>query len=162
VEASTQQLLDEAYRLSVVEEKHREAIELCRKALKIEPNNYRIQVFLGMLLGDHGTEEEIMEARHYFIAAIENAKTASCFCTTWPEEAAIHHLGAWEWARENYLNAALFFLIDSTLCNNRESARCLNQLLSENDLTMVRELKLIISRILEEQKSANKSPLPTP
>jgi hypothetical protein len=47
---------NQAFNLSVVEEKHREAIDLCRKALEVEPDNYRVLVFVGILLGDHPSE----------------------------------------------------------------------------------------------------------
>jgi tetratricopeptide (TPR) repeat protein len=120
-----EEMFNQAYHLSIVERNHREAIDLCRKALEVEPDNYRVLVFLGMLLGDHGSGEEVAEARRCFITAIEKAKSASFFCTTWPEEAAIHHLGVWEWAQGHDLNASLFFLIDSLLCKNQESRRSL-------------------------------------
>jgi tetratricopeptide (TPR) repeat protein len=143
-------LFSQAYQLLVVEEKHREAIDLCRKALEIEPDNYRVLVFLGMLLGDHGTESEIAEARNCFIIAIERAESASDFCTTWPEEAAIHHLGIWEWSQGHYSNAAVLLLIDAFLCKNAESTRCLKQLLGEVDLPIARDIELIFKRITSE------------
>ena len=148
--SKTEELFNQAYNLSVVEERHGEAIDLCRKALEIEPDNYKVLVFLGMLLGDHGTENEIAESRNCFIAAIEKAKSASCFCTSWPEEAAIHHLGVWEWSQGNYLNASVFFLIDSFICKNKESSRRLKQLLNEKDLPLARDLELILRRIMIE------------
>jgi len=43
--AEADDLFAEAYRLSVVEEKHREALEICRQALTVDPSNYRIRVF---------------------------------------------------------------------------------------------------------------------
>jgi tetratricopeptide (TPR) repeat protein len=148
--SKTEELFTQAYNLSVVEEKHREAIDLCRKALEIDPDDYRVLVFLGMLLGDHGSESEIAEARNCFITAIEKAKSASCFCTSWPEEAAIHHLGAWEWSQGNHFNASVFFLIDKFLCKNRESSRLLAQLMNENDLPIARDIELILARIMSE------------
>jgi tetratricopeptide (TPR) repeat protein len=146
----TDELFNQAYNLSVVEERHREAIDLCRKALEIEPDNYRVLVFLGMLLGDHGSDNEIAESRNCLITAIEKAKSASCFCTSWPEEAAIHHLGLWEWSQGNYLNASVFFLIDSFVCKNKESSRRLTQLLGEKDLPLARDIELILRRIMTE------------
>jgi tetratricopeptide (TPR) repeat protein len=145
-----EELFNQAYNLSVVEEKHREAIDLCRKALELEPDNYRVLVYLGMLLGDHGRGKEIAEARQCFITAIEKAKSASCFCTTWPEEAAIHHLGVWEWSQGHDLEASLFFLIDSLLCKNQESSRSLAQLLADHDLSIVRDIKLVLQKIMNE------------
>jgi tetratricopeptide (TPR) repeat protein len=106
-------LFNEAYKLEVLEEKPREAIELCRRALEIEPDNYRVRVFLGMLLSDHGSAEEQSESRQHFVDAITKAQTASLFCTTWPEEAAIHHLGVWELRNNHPYAACLYFLIDS-------------------------------------------------
>ncbi|HEV7744772.1 MAG TPA: hypothetical protein VGO56_07230 [Pyrinomonadaceae bacterium] len=154
-----EELFDQAYKLSILEEKHREAIDLCRRALEIEPDNYRVLVFLGMLLGDHGNdgESEITEARNCFITAIQKAKSASYFCTTWPEEAAIHHLGVWEWSQEHHLNAAMFFLIDAFLCNNKESSRMLAQLLAENDLPVARDIQFILTRIMSENRLVAKS-----
>jgi tetratricopeptide (TPR) repeat protein len=153
---SAEELFNQAYNLSVVEEKHRDAIHLCRKALEIEPHNYRILVFLGMLLGDHGSESEIAEARGCFTTAIKNAKSASCFCTSWPEEAAIHHLGVWEWSQGNYLNASMFFLIDTFVCKNKESSRQLTQLLAENDLPLACDIELILKRIMTEYQIVSK------
>ncbi|HEV7744768.1 MAG TPA: tetratricopeptide repeat protein [Pyrinomonadaceae bacterium] len=143
-------LFSQAYKLHVVEEKHREAIDLCRKALEIEPDNYRVLVFLGMLLGDHGSESEIAEARSCFIIAIGRAKSASDFCTTWPEEAAIHHLGIWEWSQGHSSNAAVFLLIDAFLCKNDQSIRSLRQLLEEVDLPIARDIELIFTRMMTE------------
>jgi tetratricopeptide (TPR) repeat protein len=148
--SQAEELFNQAYKLSVVEEKHREAIELCREALKLEPDNYRVLVYLGMLLGDHGRGKEIGEARQLFVTAIEKAKSASAFCTTWPEEAAIHHLGVWEWSQDHYLEASLFFLIDSLICRNQESRRSLTQLLAEHDLPIVRDIKLVLQKIMNE------------
>lgn len=148
--SKAEELFNEAYKLSVVEEKHREAIDLCRKALEVEPDNYRVLVYLGILLGDHGSGEEIAEARQCFISAIEKAKSASTFCTTWPEEAAIHHLGVWEWSQGHHFEASLFFLIDSLLCKNQESSRSLNQLLAEQDLSIVRDIKLVLQKIMDD------------
>lgn len=143
-------LFSQAYQLHVVEEKHREAIDLCRKALEIEPDNYRALVFLGMLLGDHGSESETAEARNCFMNAIERAKSASDFCTTWPEEAAIHHLGIWEWSQSNYSNAAVFLSIDAFLCKNDQSIRSLRKLLEEVDLPIARDIEMIFKRMMSD------------
>ncbi len=148
--SKAEEFFSQAYNLSIVERKHREAIDLCRKALEVEPDNFRMLVFLGMLLGDHGNGEEIAEARRCFITAIEKAKSASLFCTTWPEEAAIHHLGVWEWVQEHYLNASLFFLIDTLFCKNQESRRSLDQLLAEHDLRIVHDVQLVLQKIMNE------------
>ena len=56
-------LFAEAYRLSVVDEKHQEAIKICRRVLTADSNNYRNRVFLGMLLSDYGTAQEKEESQ---------------------------------------------------------------------------------------------------
>jgi hypothetical protein len=148
--SKAEEFFGQAYNLSIVKRKHRKAIDLCRKALEVEPENFRVLVFLGILLGDHGRGEEVAEARRCFITAIEKAKSASFFCTTWPEEAAIRHLGIWELARGHHLNASLFFLVDTLMCKNQESRRNLDQLLAEHDLPIIRDVKLALQRIMDE------------
>ena len=70
-------LFSQAYELDVVEEKPYEAIELCKGALGLDPENYRIRVYLGMLLADHGNPEERKRGRDEFIEAIKKAKRTS-------------------------------------------------------------------------------------
>ena len=147
--SSVGELLDEAYRLSVVEEKHREAIDVCRRALAIEPENYRLLVYLGMLLSDHGNTTEIAEARNCFLTAIQTAPSADYFCTRWPEEAAIHHLGTWESLHGSRTYAAVFFLIDSFLSNNPESQRSFKTLIVEEGIPVFGEWHMIMQRIFE-------------
>jgi len=118
-------LFAEAYRLNVVEEEHRKAIEICKKALALDANNYRIRVYLGMLLADYGTPEEKEEARQHFMDAIGSTKSNVELCDTWFEESGIHHLGIWEWNHDRFLNAYLLFLIDVFICHSKESQECL-------------------------------------
>ena len=61
-----EELFKAAYGLAVVDDQPREAIELCRQALEIEPDHYRARVYLGMLLDDHGSEPEKLESRRHF------------------------------------------------------------------------------------------------
>ena len=140
-------LFDQAYKLHVVDENHREAIVLCRRALAIEPNNYRIRVFLGMLLGDYGSPDEVDEARVHFLAAIKGAERVSMFCTDWPEEAAIHHLGVWEIARKHELAASLFFLIDYLVCGNDSSYRYLINILQDKNIELSQEIQSLLGRV---------------
>ena len=150
--SEAEDLFNDAYKLHVVEEKHQEAIELCRRALKIEPDNYRVQVFLGMLLGDYGKPEEALETRQLFIEAIKNAEKASIFCTTWPEEAAIHHLGVWEVKQRHHLAACLFFLIDYLVCGNESSHRYLVEILADVEPGLCDDIKMILTRLKDEYR----------
>ena len=145
--SEAQKLLAEAYKLHVVDEKHKEAIQLCRQALEIEPGDYRVRVFLGILLGDHGDEHEIIEARRHFIDAIRSAEKPSVFCTDWPEEAAIHHLGIWELARHHQQAASLFFLIDYLACGNESSHRHLLKIVSDIDAELSHDVEMILKRL---------------
>ena len=147
--SEVEDLFNEAYCLDVVEEHHAEAIELCRQALKVDPDNYRVKVFLGGLLGDHGNDQEKIEARKLFLDAIEKAENPSLFCTTWPEETAIHHLGIWEWGQGHYSNAILFFLIDWLVCHNSLSYDYLFEILRESDPNMAKDIELILRRLKE-------------
>lgn len=141
-------LFNQAYNWSVVEEKHREAIDLCRKALEVEPDHYRVRVYLGMLLAEHGTNEERSEGRQQFVEAIKRASNVSIICDAGFEESAIHHLGIWEWSQRNYDNASLFFLTDFLTCRSKESFTYLFELLndSRND-SLSADMKVLLSRI---------------
>ncbi len=146
------ELFNEAYKLDVIEEKPREAIELCRRALEIDPHNYRVRVFLGMLLGDHGSAEEISESRQHFVNAVKEAEKASVFCTTWPEEAAIHHLGIWELRQNHHYTACLYFLIDYLACANESSYGCLMEVLADIEPRVAEDIKMILARLQDEYR----------
>jgi tetratricopeptide (TPR) repeat protein len=47
-------LFSKAYELDIVDDKPDESIELCERALALDPDSYRVRVYLGMLLADHG------------------------------------------------------------------------------------------------------------
>jgi hypothetical protein len=115
------ELFSQAYGLSVVDEQPREAIEVCRKVLEIEPDHYWARVFLGILLDDHGNEAEKLESRQQFVEAIKRAKSLSSLCDSGYEETALHHLGIWERDRGHGQNASLFFLANALLCKSNES-----------------------------------------
>lgn len=97
---SGDELFDQAYRLNVVEEDHAAAIITCRKAVEIQPTNFRARIYLGMLLSDYGGEEESAEARKHFLDAITAVANADEFCDNWFEESGLHHLAAWHWKTE--------------------------------------------------------------
>jgi tetratricopeptide (TPR) repeat protein len=151
-------LFNDAYKLHVLEEKHQEAIELCRRALEIEPDNYRVRIFLGMLLGDHGNPEEILESRQHFIGAIKNAEKASVFCTTWPEEAALHHLGIWELRQRHHFGSCLFFLIDYLVCGNESSYRYMVEVLADIEPGLCEDIKIVLARLKDEYQCVLKEP----
>jgi len=143
-------LFNEAYKLEVLEEKPREAIELCRRTLELDPDNYRVRVFLGMLLGDHGSAEVVSESRQHFVDAIKKAEKPSLFCTTWPEEAAIHHLGIWELRQNHRYAACLYFLIDSLACANDSSHGYLMEILGDIEPRLSEDIKMILARLKDE------------
>lgn len=147
-------LFTEAYGLSVVDEKHREAIDICRHALTIDPNNWRVRVFLGMLLSDHGTAGEKEEARKYFMDAIALVKDNAELCDNWYEESALHHLAIWEWDHENQLDAGLLFLADVLTCRSKASYGYLLKLLDEVTPDTSSDMKLLLEKIaaLEPEK----------
>jgi len=135
------ELFNQAYGLHVVDESTREAIELCRRALEIEPDHYRACVFLGMLLDDYGDEDEKVESRQHFVEAIERAKSLSGLCDSGYELSALHHLGVWEQYREHNQNASLCFLTDALLCRSDRSYMHLVKLLDESMLKLPRKLR---------------------
>jgi tetratricopeptide (TPR) repeat protein len=141
------ELFAEAYRLSVVKEKHRQAIDICRQALTIDPNNWRVLIFLGMLLSDHGTAEEKEEARKYFMDAIALAKDNAELCDNWFEESALYHLAIWEWNHENLLAACLLFLADVLTCHSKASHGYLLKLLEELTPDTSSNIKLVLEKI---------------
>jgi len=140
-------LFAEAYRLSVVEEKHREAIDICREALTVDADNFRIRVFLGMLLSDYGTTEEKEESREYFMDAIAVAKNNAQLCDNWFEESALHHLAIWKWNHENRFDAGLLFLADVLTCRSKESYEYLIKLLDEVTPQTSSDMKLVLKNI---------------
>lgn len=142
--SDAEELFNQAYTLSVVEEKYRAAIDLCRKALELESDNYRIQVYLGMLLADHGTNEERSEGRQHLVEAIKKASSISVICDAGFEESAIHHLGIWEWSQMNHQNACLFFLTDFLTCKSTESYKYLFELLDDS---LSADMKILLSRL---------------
>ncbi len=145
--SKAEELFNRAYNLSVVEEKHHEAIDLCRKALEVEPENYRVLVYLGMLLCDHGTNEEMSEGRQQFVEAVKRASSVSVICDAGFEESAIHHLGIWEWSQGNYENARLFFLTDFLICKSKESYMYFFELLDDS---LGADMKVLLSSISQD------------
>lgn len=140
-------LFNEAYRLHTVEEDDPAAINLCRKALEMDPNHYRARVFLGILLSDLEGAQEKIEGRKHFVEAIKRAANPSVFCSTWPEEAAVQHLGIWEWGQGKKYEACLFFLVDFLACKNEVSYDYLIELLNELDPDLASVLKLLLDRL---------------
>jgi tetratricopeptide (TPR) repeat protein len=138
-----------AYSLDVVDEQPREAIEVCRKVLEIEPDHYLARVFLGMLLDDHGDEAEKLESRQLFVEAIKRAKSVSLLCDSGYEESALHHLGIWERDRGHAQNASLFFLANALLCKSDESYEYLIESL---DPSMIDVASAIKSLLLSQAK----------
>lgn len=141
-------LFSRAYELNVVEEKPYEAIELCKRALEVDPNNYRIRVYLGMLLADNGTGEEKKRARDEFIEAIKRVSNATALCDTWFEESATYHLGIWEWSQNRHLSACLFFLADFLACRSEGSYSNLIKILEEVDSGLAADIELVLAKIM--------------
>ena len=139
-----EELFNQAYGLEVVDERTREAIQLCRQALEIEPDHYRARVFLGMLLDEHGNEQEKVESRQHFVEAIERATNLPELCDSGYEESALYHLGVWERYREHNQNAALCFLTDALLCKSDASYRQLVELLDESMLNVADRIKALV------------------
>jgi tetratricopeptide (TPR) repeat protein len=137
-------LFKQAYGLHVVDERTGEAIELCRQALEIEPDHYRARVFLGMLLDDHGNEEEKFESRQHFVEAIERAKNLTELCDSEYEQSALYRLGVWERYREHNQNAGLCFLTHALLCKSDASYRQLVELLDELTLNVAEKIKALV------------------
>jgi tetratricopeptide (TPR) repeat protein len=150
-------LFSQAYELNVVEEKPDEAIELCKRGLELDPDNYRIRVYLGMLLSDNGTPEEKKLARDEFIEAIKRAGDASVICDTWFEESAIYHLGIWEWDRNHHLNACLFFLADFLTCKSEGSHSNLIKILEDIDSGLAADIKLVLAKVMPPESSLGMS-----
>jgi tetratricopeptide (TPR) repeat protein len=139
-----EELYSQAYGLAVVDEQPREAIELCRKALELEPDHYRVRVFLGMLLDDHGNEAEKLESRQHFVEAVKRAKSLSYICHSGYEESALHHLGIWERDRGNAQNASLFFLANALLCKSGESYEYLVEWLDPSMIEVANAIKPLL------------------
>lgn len=144
-------LFSQAYELDVVEEKPLEAIELCKRALAVDPDNYRIRVYLGMLLADNGTTEEKKHGRDEFIEAIKRASNPAALCDTWFEESAIYHLGIWEWSQNRHLSACLFFLADFVTCKSEGSHSNLIKILEDLDSGLAADISLVLDKIRPEE-----------
>ena len=142
--SAADELFNRAYGLHVVDEKTREAIELCRQALEIAPDHYRARVFLGMLLDDYGNEEEKAESRQHFLEAIRRATSLSGLCDSGYEESALHHLGVWELNRDHQQNASLLFLTDALLCKSQASYERLRGLLNESVIDVAEEIRRLV------------------
>ncbi len=153
--AEADDLFAQAYGLSVVDEKHREAIDVCRQALTVDPNNWRSRVFLGMLLSDHGTAEEKEEARKYFMDAIALVKDKAELCDNWYEESALHHLAIWEWNHENQLDACVLFLADVWTCRSKASYGYLLKLLGELTPKTSADMEIVLAKIADLESSPN-------
>lgn len=142
---TVQELFDNAYSLSIVEEKHDEAIALCRKALKIEPRNYRVKVFLGMLLGDHA-QNGLEEARCLFKEAFLQSRSSSEVCSGWPEEAVLYHLGICEQKTGKVGNAQLLFLLQYLASGSNLSRSQRFNSLEEEDSSFAKEFEEILDK----------------
>jgi len=140
-------LFARAYGLSVVDEKHGEAIDICREALTLDPGNWRVHVFLGMLLSDHGTTDEREEARKHFLDAIALVKTNAELCDNWFEESALHHLAIWKWNHDNVLDARLLFFADVITCGSKKSYEYLLKLLDTVSPDASSDLMLVIQKL---------------
>lgn len=138
------ELFNRAYGFHVVDEKTREAIELCRQALEIAPDHYHARVFLGMLLDDYGDEKEKAESRQHFVEAIKRAGSLSALCDSGYEESALHHLGVWELHRDHQQNASLLFLTDALLCKSQASYERLKELLNESTADVAEEIRRLV------------------
>jgi tetratricopeptide (TPR) repeat protein len=146
------ELYYQAYSLDVVDEQPREAIEVCRKVLEIEPDHYLARVFLGMLLDDLGDEAEKLESRLHFVEAIKRAKSVSLLCDSGYEESALHHLGIWERDRGHAQNASLFFLANALLCKSDESYEYLVEWLDPSMIEVAAAIKpLLLSQVKSEE-----------
>jgi tetratricopeptide (TPR) repeat protein len=146
---SSDELFLEAYRLSVVEQQHKEAIVLCKKALELDPTNNKARVYLGMLLADYGNDEEKAEAREHFIKAINNITDEKQLCDSGFEESALHHLAIWEWEHEGLAVAALLFLTDIATCHSKESYDYLMTICGELAPEAFPDLKIVFSKIFQ-------------
>jgi len=144
---SSDELFLEAYRLNVVEEKHKEAIALCKNALELEHTNNKARVYLGMLLADYGNDEEKAEARVHFIKAINSVTDEKRLCDSGFEESALHHLAIWEWEREELAVAALLFLTDVATCGSKESYDYLMTVCAELSPEVLPDLNMIFSKV---------------
>jgi tetratricopeptide (TPR) repeat protein len=153
------ELFSQAYALDVVDERPREAIDLCRKVLEIAPDHYRARVFLGMLLDDQGNEAEKLESRQQFVEAIKRAKSLSSLCDSGYEESALHHLGIWERDRGNAQNASLFFLANALLCKSQESHEYLVEGLEPSMTEVAAAIKSLLLKQAkgEESRKGNAS-----
>jgi tetratricopeptide (TPR) repeat protein len=141
-------LFSQAYELAVVEEQPHKAIELCKRALVLDPDNYRIRVYLGTLLADSGTPEEKKSARDEFIAAIMRSGNADVLCDTLFEESAIHNLGIWEWNEHHQLAACLFFLADFMACKSERSHSHLIKILEEIDSALAADIEVVLAKVI--------------
>jgi len=150
------ELFNQAYQMHVLEEKNDEAIKLCRQALVLDPFNYRVRVFLGILLGDSSNSQDKLEARQHFVQAIKSATNADQIFTDWPEEAVIHHLGIWELNRGAEQNACLFFLIDSMTSRNKVSLEYATKLLEKLYPDISSDVRLILNCVMRISNSREK------
>ena len=141
--------------MHVVEERSREAIDLCRQALSLDPNHYRARIFLGMLLDDEGTGDEKDESRQHFIEAIKRVKSVKEYCASGYERTALYHLGLWELFRDNTNNASLLFLADYFLCPRDGSDRDLSKLLDESLAEVFKEIFRLTKASKANEKAAN-------
>jgi tetratricopeptide (TPR) repeat protein len=78
-------LFNEAYKLEVLEEKPREAIELCRRALELDPDNYRVRVFLGMLLAITAARKRYRKAGNILSTPSRKQKRLPIFARLGPK-----------------------------------------------------------------------------
>jgi hypothetical protein len=154
--SEAEELFNQAYGLAVADDQPREAIELCRKVLEMEPDHYRSRVFLGMLLDDHGNEAEKIESRQHFVEAIKRVKSLSSLCDSGYEESALHHLGIWERDRGHAQNASLLFLADALLCKSTESHEYLVESLDSSLMGVAEAIKPLVSNHAEGEEALNR------
>jgi len=149
-------LFAKAYDLNVVEEQHEKAISICRQALELEPNNYRVRVYLGMLLSDYGTAEQQEEGRKHFLEGITVAKDNPELCDNWFEESGLHNLAIWEWKHGDRVTACLLFLADVLTCHSKESYEYLFKLIDEIIPKRSTDLKIVLAKIANLESSRSR------
>lgn len=139
------ELFDKAYSAHVVDERTTDAIDLCRRALELEPDHYRTRVFLGMLLDDYANDEQRAESRELFVEAIKRVKSVAALCDSGYEESAVYHLGLWELERGHRENACLLFVTDALLCKSQASYERLKKLLDNSMKSVAEEMKRLVT-----------------
>lgn len=151
-------LFSKAYGLHVVDEKHTEAIPICRKILKRYPSHNMARMLLANLLDDFGNEAEIAESRMHYLEAIRGCPKFDESWGSWREEDPIYNLAVWEFRHGKKENAELLLLLDHFLAGTgrkvNEPKTYLLESLSKRDKVLSEVVSASLQKFVRKEISS--------